>query len=51
MQKAIIDVQTGFGHSEDRVVTQADQASFPGRYQIESGVEVGFTVTYTFGES
>jgi len=43
-----IDAQTGFAHADDRVVTSQDQTSFPGRYHLDSGVEVGVTVSYAF---
>ncbi len=44
-----VDMQLGLGKGEDRVVTEADQTFFPGRYQLESGIGGGITATYSFG--
>jgi len=43
-----VDVQTGFGHADDRVVTAQDQTFFPGRYHLDSGIEIGVTFSYAF---
>ncbi len=50
LERWTIDVQTGVGHIEDRVVTEDDQAFFPGRYQSGAMPEFGVSVTYQYDD-
>jgi long-subunit fatty acid transport protein len=42
----MIDFNTGIALMEDRLVTTADQMSFPGRYELQSSPGVSISVTY-----
>jgi long-subunit fatty acid transport protein len=43
-----IDTNVGYAIMEDRLVTTADQANFPGRYQLEASPGITVGVTYRF---
>jgi long-subunit fatty acid transport protein len=45
----VIDTNVGYAIMDDRVVTTADQASFPGRYQLEASPGITIGVTYRLG--
>jgi hypothetical protein len=46
-----IDSNIAFAFMEDRLVTAADQTSFPGRYQLEGSPGVSVSVAYRFDKA
>ena len=45
----LIDANVGYAIMNDRMVTTADQANFPGKYEIEATPGITIATTYRFG--
>ncbi len=45
----LIDANVGYAIMNDRLVTTADQANFPGKYEIEASPGITISTTYRFG--